>query len=485
MAGKKVVGDALTFDDVLLVPMRTEVGPSEIEVKTKLTNKIKLNVPIISAPMDTVTEAEMAIALAREGGIGVIHRNMTVEEQVVQIKRVKKAESWIVRNPVTVSPRDKLARVKELSEQHGFSSFPVVEGKKLVGIITGRDLRFEKDFGKSVSSIMTAKLITGKEGISLEEAEKIMVKTKIEKLPIVDARGNLTGLITDEDLMKPKKHPSACKDAQGRLLVGGAVGPRDLERAKALIEAEADFIVIDAAHGHSQRVLDAVKQISKWGAQVVGGNVVTKEGVQDLVSAGADAVKIGIGASAICTTRIVSGAGMPQLQAVMDCAEEGEKHNVPVIADGGIRYSGDIVKAIGAGAYCVMLGSLLAGTDETPGEMVFIRGRKYKRYRGMGSIGAMSKGSGDRYGFMGTRKFVPEGIEGIVPHRGSVSEAVYQLVGGLKSGMGYCGAKNIEELRKKAKFVKISGSGLRESHPHDIYITEEAPNYRMADLLGV
>ncbi|MBI5228990.1 IMP dehydrogenase [Candidatus Micrarchaeota archaeon] len=478
----------LTFDDVLLVPSYSEVFPAEVKTGTLFTRKISMNIPLISSPMDTVTESGMAIAIAREGGIGVVHRNLPVEEQVHAVEKVKKSESWVVKNPLTVSPEDTISKVFSLVEQYEVSSFPVLDGEMLVGIITTRDLMFHENPSSKVRELMTSELITGRDGITIEEAKEVLKRNRIEKLPIVDKTGRLRGLITARDIEKGKKFPNSCKDEEGRLRVGGATGPSDFERARALVAAGADAIVIDTAHGHTKAVLDGVKNLRReFGdeIQIVAGNIVTEEGVDDLVSAGVDAIKVGLGAGAICTTRIVSGAGMPQFSAIVVCAEAAKKHGVPLIADGGIRYSGDIVKALGAGAHSVMLGSMLAGTEEAPGKTVFSRGRKYKEFRGMGSLGAMTKGARDRYfqgSVMQTKKLVPEGIEGIVPYKGAVSEVIYQIVGGLRSGMGYCGAKSIDELREKAKFVRISKASYVESHPHDVTITQEAPNYQSSEV---
>lgn len=467
----------LTFDDVLLLPRKSSVLPAEVDLKARLTNKIKLNIPFLSSPMDTVTEASLAIAIAREGGIGIIHRNLNVDEQVEQVKQVKKSESWVVYDPITISPDDTLEKPKNIMDAKGFSCFPVISGGKLVGILTYRDLRFKTDFSEKVSDVMTKDLITT-ESTDINNAVKILDKNKIEKLPVVDKQGRLKALITVKDIEKAKMFPSSSKDKKGRLLVGAAVGPFDMERVNALIKADVDVIVVDTAHGHSRNVINATKNIKKdFDIDVVSGNIVTSEAAEDLISAGADAIKVGLGPSAICTTRVIAGVGVPQITAIQDCVKVGNRNKIPIIADGGIKYSGDIAKAIVAGASTVMMGSMFAGTDESPGQTVFVGGRKYKKYRGMGSISAMERGSAYRYGQAAVKKLVPEGIEGIIPYRGTVAEFVYQLVGGLRAAMGYCGCKNIAELRKKAEFMKITPSGLKESHPHDIQITEESPNY--------
>ncbi len=477
---------ALTFDDVLILPGYSEVSPAEVDVSTYLTKRIKLNIPIVSAAMDTVTESRLAVALAREGGIGIIHRNLTIEEQALEVERVKKSESGMILNPVVVKPQTKVREALKLMERFKISGLPVVdENGKLVGIITNRDLRFLKaqDYEKPVSLFMTKEnLITAKEGITLEEAEEIFQKYKIEKLPIVDGDGKIRGLITIKDIVKRKKYPNACKDELGRLRVGAAVGTSKdtLERVRALVSVGVDVIVIDTAHGHSKRVLQTLEKIKGEfpELQVVAGNVATKEGARDLIEAGADAIKVGVGPGSICTTRIVAGVGVPQLTAIKWCYEVAKEYGVPIIADGGIRYSGDIVKALAMGADAVMLGSLLAGTEESPGETIYYQGRAYKTYRGMGSLGAMvSRHSLDRYSQEGMEKFVPEGIEGRVPYKGKLRDVVFQLVGGIRAGMGYVGAKNIKELKEKARFVRITLSGYRESHVHDVQITKEAPNY--------
>jgi IMP dehydrogenase len=478
-AGKVRMDEALTFDDVLLLPAESEVLPSDVDTATHLTKRLRLNIPIISAAMDTVTESGLAIALAREGGIGVIHKNMSKEAQGAEVKKVKKSESWMIKEPVTVTPDLSLRKVLEIKEKLGISSFPVLSDGRLVGMLCNRDIRFEKDPKKMVSEMMTKGPITGDEGIGMESALAIMARRKIETLPIVDAKGMLKGLITVTDIEKGRKHPRAAKDGDGRLLVGGAIGPLDLDRAKVLVDNGADVILVDSAHGHSRNVMDCVKELKRrFDVDIVAGNVATAEGTESLIAAGADAVKVGIGAGSICTTRIVAGVGVPQVSAVMNCAEAAEAHGIPIISDGGARYSGDIAKAIASGASCVMLGSMLAGTDESPGRVVFVQGRKFKTYRGMGSVNAMRMGSADRYFQEGqSKKLVPEGIEGIVPYRGTVSEIVYQMIGGLRSSMGYCGCKDIEQMMKKTIMRRITKAGVIESHPHDVMITEEAPNY--------
>ncbi|MEO2065707.1 MAG: IMP dehydrogenase [Desulfurobacteriaceae bacterium] len=484
MLGKEVK-EALTFDDVLLVPNYSEVLPTQVDVRTKLTKRITLNIPIMSAAMDTVTESELAIAIAREGGIGIIHKNMTIEEQAEEVDRVKRSESGMIVKPVTVKPEQTIAEAEALMRKYKISGLPVVDDEgKLVGIITNRDIRFVKDFSKKISEVMTREnLKTVPVGTTLEEAKEILHKYKIEKLPVVDEKGYLKGLITIKDIEKREKYPNACKDELGRLMVGAAIGVGDeaLRRAEALIEAGVDVIVIDTAHGHSKGVIQMVEKIKGLypDVDVIAGNVATPEGTEALIKAGADAVKVGIGPGSICTTRVVAGVGVPQLTAVAQCAEVADKYDISIIADGGIKFSGDIAKAIGAGARVVMIGSLFAGTKESPGELILYQGRSYKVYRGMGSLGAMKKGSKDRYfqSDVEEKKLVPEGIEGMVPYRGPLADTIHQLVGGLRAGMGYCGAANIEEMRKKARFVKITSAGLKESHVHDVIITKEAPNY--------
>jgi len=481
------IPSSLTFDDVLLIPQKSDVLPAEIDITTMLTREIPLNIPLVSAAMDTVTEARTAIAMAREGGIGIIHKNLSIQQQALEVAKVKKSESGMVINPITMHPDQKIYEAHELMRQYEISGFPVVKDGKLVGIVTNRDLRFETDYGKKISSVMTKdKLITAKAGISLEEAKKILHKNRIEKLLVVDDQNNLTGLITVKDIEKAEKFPHACKDGRGSLRVGAAIGVgRDREeRTHALIAAGTDVIVIDTAHAHTKTVLEAIRDTKKNfpTCQLIGGNVATAEATVDLIKAGCDGVKVGIGPGSICTTRIVAGVGVPQITAIIECRKVADKYGIPLIADGGIKYSGDITKAIAAGAHAVMIGNLLAGTDESPGEIVLFQGRTYKVYRGMGSLEAMKKGAKDRY-FQAEieeeSKLVPEGIEGRVPYRGSVSANVFQLIGGLRAGMGYVGCASIKELREKARFIKITSSGLKESHVHNIIITKEAPNYQV------
>lgn len=475
---------ALTFEDVLLVPQYSEVLPKEVSTATKLTKNITMNVPLVSAAMDTVTEHRAAIAMARLGGLGIIHKNMDIESQVLQVKKVKKSESGIIIDPVYIYPDATLADANEIMAEYKISGVPVVnEHKKLLGILTNRDMRFETDMKKLVESTMTSvPLVTAKKGTTLEDAAAIMHKNKIEKLPIVDEDGYLKGLITIKDIKKKIEYPNANKDDFGRLRVGAAIGVGQFDRAKALVDAGVDVLVLDSAHGHSRGIIDTVKQIkSDLVVDIIAGNVATGEAVKALAEAGADAVKVGIGPGSICTTRIVAGVGVPQISAVEECSAEGAKYGVPIIADGGIKYSGDMAKALAVGASAVMLGSALAGTDETPGETIMYQGRKYKAYRGMGSIGAMKKGSNDRYFQEGTaaEKLVPEGIEGRVPHRGKVADVIHQLVGGLRASMGYCGSKDIPTFWERAEFVEITSAGLKESHVHDVMITHEAPNYHV------
>ncbi len=479
------VPEAYTFDDLLLVPARSGVLPAEVDVSAPLTSRIRLNIPIVSAAMDTVTEADTAISLAREGGIGIIHKNMSVRRQVREIEKVKKSESGMIIDPVTVTPDQKLWQVQQIMKEFRISGVPVVEGRKLVGIVTNRDLRFETNLDQEVRKVMTAgKLITAPVGITLEESKELLHQHRIEKLLVVDEEGNLSGLITIKDIEKIRKYPNACKDELGRLRVGAAVGvgPERLEHAEALKKAGVDVIVVDSAHGHSENVIDAVRDIKEAfpELQVIAGNIATSEGAEALLEAGADAIKVGVGPGSICTTRIVAGVGMPQLSAIHNCAIVANRFGRPVIADGGIKFSGDLTKAIGAGAHCIMIGSLLAGTDESPGELELYKGRQYKVYRGMGSLGAMKEGSKDRYfqeEVKTVSKLVPEGIEGRVPYRGPLSATIYQLVGGLRSGMGYLGCRSVEELRENARFIRITPAGLRESHVHDVIITKESPNY--------
>lgn len=481
----KIVKKALTFEDVLLVPQYSEILPKQVNITTKFSKNITLNVPLVSAAMDTVTEYRTAIMMARLGGIGVIHKNMDVASQVKQVKRVKKSESGIIIDPVFIKADATIKEADNIMGEFHISGVPVVdENEKLIGILTNRDLRFETDYTKKVSEVMTkAPLITAHKGCTLDDAEKIFAKNKVEKLPIVDENGKLEGLITIKDLKKRKEYPNANKDEFGRLRVAAAIGVGHFDRAKALIEVGIDVLVIDSAHGHSKGIIDTLKQIKAEfpNTDIVVGNVANPASIKDLASAGADGIKVGIGPGSICTTRIVAGVGVPQITAISDCADEAKKYGIPVIADGGIKYSGDIAKALAAGASSVMIGSLFAGCDETPGELITFQGRQYKSYRGMGSIGAMNKGSADRYFQEGTaqEKLVPEGIEGRVPYAGSIREIVHQLMGGLRSAMGYCGSKSIEIFQEKAEFVEITSAGLRESHPHDVVITKEAPNYRV------
>ena len=478
----RILKQAYTFDDVLLVPNKSEVLPNEVSLKTKLTKSITLNIPLMSASMDTVTESKMAIAIAREGGIGIIHKNMTIEEQAREVDRVKRQENGVLTDPISLTANHTVNEALDLMAQYRISGVPVTEGSKLVGIITNRDIVFETDYTKKISEVMTkAPLVTSKEGTSLEEALQILRQHKIEKLPLVDDDNNLKGLITIKDIEKAKAFPNAAKDAKGRLLCGASVGiTKDMmERVDALAKAQVDVITLDTAHGHSKGVLEGVKKIkAKYpNLQIIAGNIATAEAVRDLVEAGADCVKVGIGPGSICTTRIVAGVGVPQLTAVMDCVEEARKTGTPVIADGGLKYSGDIVKALAGGAQVAMMGSLFAGCEEAPGEMEIYQGRSYKVYRGMGSLGAMEKGSSDRYFQNGTKKFVPEGVEGRIAYKGHVADTIYQLLGGIRSGMGYLGAATLEDLYENATFVTQTSSGIRESHPHDINITKEAPNY--------
>lgn len=479
---------ALTFDDVLLVPQKSKILPSQVSVKTRLTQKIQMNIPLLSAAMDTVTESGMAVALAREGGIGIIHKNLPIEDQALMVDRVKRYESGMIVNPVTLSSNKTIKEAKEVMSLYKISGLPVVEDEKLIGIITNRDIRFETDETLQVTERMTTeKLVTVPQGTTLEQAKKVLQEHRIEKLLVVDNSGSLAGLITVKDIQKKEDFPHACKDYSGRLRVGAALSvTKDfLERAQELHSKEVDVIVVDTAHGHSVGVLDQIKKIKKSmpELQIIGGNIATSDGTKALIDAGADCVKVGIGAGASCTTRIVAGIGVPQLTAVMDCVDEAKKANIPVIADGGIRYSGDISKAIAAGADTVMLGSILAGMDESPGEFILFEGRQYKSYRGMGSLGAMQDGDGSRYFQNNTedKKLVPEGIEGIVPYRGSVKNTIHQLMGGLRSSMGYCGGNDISDFQKKAEFIQTTQAGVKESHPHEVKITKEAPNYQISD----
>lgn len=482
MTHERFVKDGLTFDDVLLVPGKSSVLPRDVDVTTCLTKEIKLNIPILSAGMDTVTEASMAIAMAREGGIGIIHKNMSIKQQEAEVDRVKRSEHGVITDPISLSPRHLLQNALDMMEHYHISGVPITVDGKLVGIITNRDIRFEDEFDRPIAEVMTKEnLITAPVGTTLSEAKNILRGHKIEKLPLVDEKGYLRGLITIKDIEKARQYPNSTKDIQGRLRVGATVGVGEgfMERVQALHAVAVDVIVIDSAHGHSEGVLRAVELVkNRFPEQpLVAGNVVTAEATRDLIAAGADAVKVGIGPGSICTTRVVAGIGVPQITAVLECAGEAGKHGIPVIADGGIKYSGDIVKALAAGGSTVMLGNLLAGTEESPGELEIYQGRKYKVYRGMGSISAMRCGSMDRYFQDDLDKLVPEGVEGRVPYRGAISEIVFQLLGGLRAGMGYCGASNIEELQTKTRFIKITNAALRESHPHSVDITKEAPNY--------
>ncbi len=479
---QKVVREGLTFDDVLLVPARSEVLPRDVDLSTQLTKKIRLNIPLMSAAMDTVTDARMAIAMAREGGLGIIHKNMSVEEQAAQVDKVKRSEHGVITDPFFLSPEHLIQDAENLMARYRISGVPITRNGKLVGILTNRDLRFETDYTKPISQVMTSEnLITAPVGTTLETAKAILARHRIEKLPIVDAEGNLRGLITIKDIEKSHKYPNSAKDENGRLLCGAAVGVTHdvFDRIDALVEAKVDVVSIDTAHGHSVGVLRQVEAIRKRypDIQLFAGNVATAAATHDLIAAGVDCVKVGIGPGSICTTRVVAGIGVPQVTAVADCAEEADKHGLRVIADGGIKYSGDIVKALAAGGSCVMLGSMLAGTEEAPGATEIYQGRSFKVYRGMGSLGAMEHGSKDRYFQEDAKKLVPEGVEGRVPYKGTLADTIYQMVGGLRAGMGYCGAKTIDDLRENAEIIKITRAGLAESHPHDISITKEAPNY--------
>ena len=478
----KIIGEGITFDDVLLVPAYSEVIPNQVELATWLTKKVKLNIPMMSAGMDTVTEHRMAIAMARQGGIGIIHKNMTIEEQAEEVDKVKRSENGVITDPFYLSPEHTLADANDLMAKFRISGVPITEGKKLVGIITNRDLKFEEDFSRKIKECMTSEnLVTAKEGVTLEEAKKILAKSRKEKLPIVDDNFNLKGLITIKDIEKQIKYPLSAKDEQGRLLCGAAVGitANVMARVDALVNARVDVIVVDSAHGHSANILKAVREIKEKypDLQLIAGNVATDAATKALIEAGVDAVKVGIGPGSICTTRVVAGIGVPQITAVMDCYAVAKEYGIPIIADGGIKYSGDMTKAIAAGANVCMMGSIFAGCDESPGDFELYQGRKYKVYRGMGSISAMENGSKDRYFQQDAKKLVPEGVEGRVAYKGHVEDTVFQLIGGLRSGMGYCGAKDIETLKESGQFVKISAASLKESHPHDIHITKEAPNY--------
>ena len=478
----KIVKEGITFDDVLLIPAYSEVTPNMVNIQTWLTKKIRLNIPMMSSGMDTVTEHRMAIAMARQGGIGIIHKNMSIEAQADEVDKVKRSEYGVITDPFYLSPEHTLKDANDLMAKFRISGVPITEGRKLVGIITNRDLKFEEDFSKKIKECMTSEgLVTAKEGITLEDAKKILAKARVEKLPIVDDDFNLKGLITIKDIEKAIKYPMSAKDDQGRLLCGAAVGITSnvMDRVKALVDAHVDVIVIDSAHGHSANIFRTLRQIKEASPelQVIAGNVATGEATRDLIEAGADAIKVGIGPGSICTTRVVAGIGVPQITAVMDCYEVAKEYGIPIIADGGIKFSGDMTKAIAAGANVCMMGSIFAGCEESPGEYELFQGRKYKVYRGMGSIAAMENGSKDRYFQTDAKKLVPEGVEGRVAYKGSVEDTIFQLLGGLRSGMGYCGAPDIETLKETGRFVKISAASLKESHPHDIHITKEAPNY--------
>ena len=472
----------LTFDDVLLIPAHSDVLPRDVDVRTHLTQNVTLNIPVMSAGMDTVTEAEMAIAMAREGGIGVIHKNMSIDEQAREVKLVKRSEHGIIVDPIYLAPDNTLSDADELMNKYHISGVPITENGKLVGIITNRDMRFETDLSRPISDIMTSKgLITAPEHTNMEEAKRILQAHRIEKLPLVDDNGHLKGLITIRDIEKMRKFPNSNKDSDGRLKVAAAIGvTSDVEdRVEALLDAKADVLVIDTAHGHSEGVLQTIRRLRKAfpHLELIAGNVATYDATKALIEAGVSAVKVGIGPGSICTTRVIAGIGVPQITAIYDCAKAAEGTGIPIIADGGIQYSGDIAKALGAGASCVMLGNLLAGTEEAPGEMIIYQGKNYKSYRGMGSLGAMQAGSKDRYFQQNAKKLVPEGIEGRIPYKGHVSDVLFQLIGGLRASMGYCGAKDIKAMNEDTQFIQITGAGLRESHPHDVSITKEAPNY--------
>ncbi|MEO0106066.1 MAG: IMP dehydrogenase [candidate division WOR-3 bacterium] len=480
-----IVKEGLTFDDILLVPQYSEVLPRECDVRTRFSRNIKLNIPLVSAAMDTVTESAMAIAIAQEGGIGVIHKNLTIEEQQKEVRKVKRAESWMIVNPITVTENMSIREAKDLMEKNGISGVVVVDNEfHLVGMLTNRDIIFEDNLNRKVKEVMTKdNLITAPEGTTLEQARKIIKKYKIEKLPIVDRKGKLKGLITIKDIVKKMEHPNANVDKSGRLRCAGAVGvdKRTIDRVSALVEEGVDAIVVDVAHAHSKSVIAIIKDIKKRfpDIELVAGNIGNPDAALYLAKLDVDAIKVGIGPGSICTTRIIAGIGVPQVTAIMECAKVAKKYNIPIIADGGIRYSGDIVKALASGASCVMIGNLFAGTEESPGETILLEGRRYKEYRAMGSLSAMKRGSADRYFQEAAKKLVPEGVEGRVPYRGYVKDVIFQLIGGLKSGMGYCGAKDIKTLQRNARFIRISPAGLRESHPHDITITKEAPNYEI------
>jgi len=486
MDSKRIATEGITFDDVLLLPGKSDFVPSQADTSTRLTNNIRINIPIVSAAMDTVTETALAIALAQEGGIGIIHKNLDIAAQKREVAKVKRSENGVIQDPVTLAPDDMVSRALEVMNEQNVSGIPIVRGRKLAGILTRRDLKFLKDESVKIDTVMTKdNLVTGPADTTLEQAREILRHHKVEKLLLVNDGGELAGLITMRDIDRFQQYPRAVRDERGRLRVGAAVGPQDFERIEALIDAEVDVIVVDTAHGHSQNVLETVKAVKdKYTIDVIAGNIATAQAAEDLIAAGANAVKVGIGPGAICTTRVISGVGVPQISAVMSCVSVAEKHNIPVIADGGIRHSGDITKAIAAGASSVMLGSLFAGLYESPGQLVIYKGRQFKEYRGMGSLGAMIAGSADRYGQKRESKkdkLVPEGVEGRVPYRGMLDDYVYQLVGGLRAGMGYCGTRTIEDLRKKASFVRVSAASISESHPHDIMITKESPNYSASE----
>jgi IMP dehydrogenase len=488
MDNSKIVAKGITFDDVLLIPAKSDFVPNQADTSTQLTRNITINTPLVSAAMDTVTESALAIALAQEGGIGIIHKNLDIPSQQREVAKVKRSENGVIIDPVTLTPKETVSRAREVMNEQNVSGIPIVDGEKLVGILTRRDLKFLMDDSAQVESVMTkTNLVTGPAETKLAEAKEILRHHKVEKLLLTSGDGKLAGLITMRDIDRFQQFPLAVRDSRGRLRVGAAVGVNDYERIEALIEAEVDVIVVDTAHGHSQNVIDTVKKIKgTYDIDVIAGNIATADAAGDLIKAGADAVKVGIGPGAICTTRVISGVGVPQISAIMNCAKVANKHNVPVIADGGLRHSGDITKAIAAGASSVMVGSLFAGLDESPGQLVIYKGRQFKEYRGMGSIGAMVKGSADRYGqksSAGRDKLVPEGVEGRVPYRGTLGNFVYQLVGGLRAGMGYCGTRTISELRTAAKFVQISAASVGESHPHDIAITRESPNYSASESI--
>lgn len=481
---EKFIKEGLTFDDVLLIPAESDVLPKSVDVSTKLTQKISLNIPLMTAAMDTVTETRMAIAIAREGGIGIIHKNMSIEQQADQVDRVKRSENGVIANPFFLSPNHCVSEANDLMAKYKISGVPICENGKLVGIITNRDLRFmrDEDYSQKIAAVMTKEnLITAPFGTTLEEAQDILRKYKIEKLPLVDEKGALRGLITIKDIKKAIRYPNSARDKKGRLLCGAAIGATKdvMERVQELVKAQVDVLTLDSAHGHNKGVIDAVRKVKAQfpNIQLIAGNIATKEGAEALIDAGADCVKVGIGPGSICTTRVVAGIGVPQITAIYDAACAASKHSIPIIADGGIKYSGDIVKALAAGANVVMVGSMVAGCEESPGESELYHGRQFKVYRGMGSLASMGHGSGDRYFQSENKKLVPEGVEGRVPYKGALSETIYQMIGGLRSGMGYTGCTCIEDLHDKAKFVRITGAGLRESHPHDIQITKEAPNY--------